>query len=73
MAARRDAADLVDVGAYVPGANPLTDAALAAAPAIDAFLRQDVDDTTALDQAWAELAALVAATPIAGATSGGAA
>ncbi len=73
MAARRDAADLVDVGAYVPGANALTDAALAAAPAIDAFLRQDVDDVTALERAWSELAALVAATPVGPSAPGGAA
>lgn len=66
MAARRDAQDLVDVGAYVPGSNAVTDAALAAAPAIDAFLRQDVEDVTGLDDAWAGLASLVAGSRIGG-------
>ena len=68
LAARRDAADLVDVGAYVPGANPVTDAAIAAGPWIDTFLRQDVEDVTPLADAWAGLAALVEASPITGET-----
>ncbi len=66
MAARRDAQDLVDVGAYAPGSNPVTDAALAAAPWIDTFLRQDVEDVTRLADAWAGLRALVEASPVAG-------
>ena len=69
LAARRDAADLVDVGAYVPGANPVTDAAIAAGPWIDTFLRQDVEDVTPLADAWAGIAALVEASPITGETS----
>lgn len=72
LAARRDAADLIDVGAYVAGANPVTDAAIAAGPWIDTFLRQDVEDVTPLADAWAGLAALVEASPVndtAGATS----
>ena len=48
LAAFRDGRDLVDVGAYQPGSNRLLDAALERMPMIEAFLRQDVDDPTAL-------------------------
>jgi flagellum-specific ATP synthase len=61
MAARRQAQDLIDVGAYQRGANPLVDAALDHAAAIDAFLRQDIAETAHGDESWARLAALVEA------------
>jgi len=64
MAARRDAQDLVDVGAYAAGSNPVVDAALAAGPSIDAFLRQEVETVVPLDAAWAQLRAVVAASPV---------
>ena len=38
----------MDVGAYAPGSNPALDAALDRMPAIEAFLRQDMDDATAM-------------------------
>jgi FliI/YscN family ATPase len=44
LAAWRDMEDLVNVGAYVPGANVEFDVAMKTKPAIDAFLRQMVDD-----------------------------
>lgn len=59
MAARRQAQDLIDVGAYQRGANPLVDAALDHAAAIDAFLQQDIAETAAADESWARLASLV--------------
>jgi len=59
MAARRDAKDLVEIGAYVPGSNPLVDRALDKSAAIDEFLRQPVDDVALLDQSWAALHNLV--------------
>ncbi|WP_324650450.1 FliI/YscN family ATPase [Georgenia sp. H159] len=59
LAARRQAQDLIDVGAYVAGSNPRVDAAVTHADAIDAFLRQDVADVVAADQSWAHLHALV--------------
>ena len=59
MAARRSVQDLVDVGAYVAGANPLVDAALTHQGAIDAFLQQGVDETAPAEQSWAALHALV--------------
>jgi flagellum-specific ATP synthase len=55
LAARRDAKDLVEIGAYVAGSNPLVDRALRQADAIDGFLRQDVEDVTGLPDAWGAL------------------
>ena len=40
LAAHRDVRELVEIGAYVPGADPDADAALALLPQIDDFLRQ---------------------------------
>ncbi|GAA4674414.1 FliI/YscN family ATPase [Frondihabitans cladoniiphilus] len=59
MAARKQAQDLIDVGAYVRGTNPLVDAAVDHQRDIDAFLQQRMDDQTPTDAAWAQLAALV--------------
>ena len=59
MAARRAVQDLVDVGAYVAGSNPLVDAALTHQGAIDAFLQQGVDEPAPAAQSWAALSALV--------------
>ncbi len=51
LAARRDAKDLVEIGAYVAGSNPLVDRALAKSAAIDRFLRQPVDHVADTDRA----------------------
>jgi flagellum-specific ATP synthase len=59
LAARRGAQDLLDVGAYVAGTNPLVDAAVGHAAQIDAFLRQGMDERAGADESWARLAALV--------------
>jgi flagellum-specific ATP synthase len=61
LAARRDAKDLVEIGAYVAGSNPLVDRALRQADAIDGFLRQDVEDVAELDASWAALHELAVA------------
>jgi flagellum-specific ATP synthase len=58
MAARRSVRDLIDVGAYQAGADPLVDAALANAEAIDAFLRQGVGEPAPADESWRRLADL---------------
>ncbi|WP_125614262.1 FliI/YscN family ATPase [Specibacter cremeus] len=55
MAARRAVQDLIDVGAYHAGTNPLVDAALAHAGAIEAFLRQDMDAQVPGAAAWEQL------------------
>jgi F0F1-type ATP synthase beta subunit len=57
MATYANAADLVHIGAYVAGSDPRVDAAVRAAPAIDTFLRQGVDDGCLPEQALAMLAA----------------
>jgi flagellum-specific ATP synthase len=59
MAARRDAKDLVEIGAYVPGSNPMVDTALDKSAAIDHFLRQPVDVVADPAQSWALLHDLV--------------
>ncbi|MFK8025276.1 MAG: FliI/YscN family ATPase [Ilumatobacter sp.] len=46
LAAHADARDLIDIGAYVPGSNPVVDRAVALKPHVDGFLRQTVDDPT---------------------------
>jgi len=59
LAARRDAKDLVEIGAYAGGSNPLVDRALEKSAEIDQFLRQPVDDVANLAQSWARLHDLV--------------
>ncbi|MDA8291443.1 MAG: FliI/YscN family ATPase [Actinomycetota bacterium] len=59
MAAYRDARDLVEIGAYSAGANPLVDRAIALREGIDSFLRQDIAEVSPLDASWAHLAALL--------------
>jgi flagellum-specific ATP synthase len=59
LAARRDAKDLVEIGAYVAGSNPLVDRALEKSAQIDHFLRQPVDHVADVAQSWAALHALV--------------
>jgi flagellum-specific ATP synthase len=59
LAARRDAKELIEIGAYVPGSNPEVDRATALTPAIDAFLRQAMDDQTPAAVSWQALGALL--------------
>jgi flagellum-specific ATP synthase len=55
LSAYRDARDLVDIGAYVPGSNPLVDRALHLKGDVDGFLRQPIDEITDAHEAWAHL------------------
>ncbi len=59
MAAHREVRELVEIGAYVPGTNPDADSARARWPKINEFLRQDMDDRTPVDEAWAALRRLL--------------
>ncbi|HKJ89383.1 MAG TPA: FliI/YscN family ATPase, partial [Gammaproteobacteria bacterium] len=52
--------DLVQVGAYQQGQRPEVDRALANRDRMETFLRQAVDQPVSLDQAWKELAEVVA-------------
>ena len=58
MAARTRAQDLIDVGAYQEGTNPLVDAAITHEETINAFLQQRMDDQTSAENSWAALAQL---------------
>ena len=56
--------DLLSVGAYVPGADPALDAAIAAYPQMERYLQQPMDEQATLPiarQALAELVRLVPA------------
>jgi flagellum-specific ATP synthase len=65
MAAHRDKADLIAIGAYQAGSDPLTDAAIGARDPIDGFLRQRVDEHSSAEEADAALSqlALLAGVP----------
>jgi flagellum-specific ATP synthase len=51
LATYRDAEDLVNIGAYVPGSNPRVDHALARIDAVRQFLRQGIYDVSTFDDA----------------------
>jgi len=59
MAAEKDKRDLVAIGAYERGTDPLADRAIDLKPAIDAFLRQTVDERPDALAADAALASVV--------------
>jgi flagellum-specific ATP synthase len=59
LAAYREAKDLIEIGAYVAGTNPLVDRAVELREAMDGFLRQDVHEVTPAQDAWAWLERLV--------------
>ncbi|HEX7487410.1 MAG TPA: FliI/YscN family ATPase [Anaeromyxobacteraceae bacterium] len=50
LSAYREAADLIEVGAYVAGSNPRVDRALRCLPALQAFLRQDPLERTPMPE-----------------------
>lgn len=60
LAAHRSVKELVEIGAYVAGADEHADAALARLPRIEAFLQQGMDELTPPAETWDRLAGLVA-------------
>lgn len=60
MAAYREHQDLISVGAYRPGANPLVDAAIAMQGEINGFLRQAVGEASSWETSRAALLELAA-------------
>jgi flagellum-specific ATP synthase len=60
LALAAEMADMVRLGAYRAGTDPATDRALSLAPRIEQLLRQAKDDPTPIDQAFAQLAAILA-------------
>ena len=63
MAAYSAQRDLIAIGAYQRGADPLVDEAIARWPAIQAFLGQDVHDGASLESSKAALAQLLETSP----------
>lgn len=59
LAAYRDSKDLIEIGAYRSGANPLVDEAIALRPAINAFCQQAVEEHSPPGVAWVQLAAVL--------------
>ena len=59
LAAHRSVKELVEIGAYVAGADADADAALARLPRIESFLRQSMDEVVAPATTWARLFELV--------------
>lgn len=59
LAAHRNVRELVEIGAYVAGADADADAALALMPQINEFLAQPLGQSTPTSEAWTRLAALV--------------
>jgi flagellum-specific ATP synthase len=58
-----DMRELVRIGAYKRGSDPEVDAAVALHPKLEAFLRQDKDDSTSSKDAFARLASLLGTVP----------
>jgi flagellar biosynthesis/type III secretory pathway ATPase len=58
LAAYDNARDLINIGAYVAGSNPIIDRAIARMPEILAFLRQAVDEPAPWEETIARLLAL---------------
>ena len=59
LAAHRGSRDLIEIGAYVPGTNPLVDRAVALQEPIRSFLVQDIAEVADPAAAWAALHRLV--------------
>ncbi|WP_333586194.1 flagellar protein export ATPase FliI [Phenylobacterium sp.] len=59
LAAYANMEELIRIGAYRAGSDPQVDRAIALNPALEAFLGQDKDDTTSLDQSFDTLAQIL--------------
>src|SRR5205085_2580073 len=62
-ATRNDKRDLIAIGAYERGTDPLTDRAIELRPALEAFLKQSVDEPTSAAEAAEALRGVFAAGP----------
>ena len=59
MAAESEARDLIEIGAYVPGANPVVDRAVRLREPIRQFLCQDIDERRSAAESFEQLARLL--------------
>jgi flagellum-specific ATP synthase len=55
LASYQETEDLLTIGAYKPGQNPRIDRAVKKIDAVNAFLRQAVDDPTPLEESWSRI------------------
>jgi flagellum-specific ATP synthase len=55
MATFKEKEDLISIGAYQPGTDPRTDAAISAREPIESFLKQSVQDVSSAEEADAHL------------------
>ena len=60
MPAYANMEELIRIGAYRTGSDPIIDRAIALNPALEGFMRQDKDDTTPLAESFARLEAILA-------------
>jgi flagellum-specific ATP synthase len=60
LASYADMEELIRIGAYRAGSDPEIDRAIRLNPALEDFLRQDKDESTPLDQAFARLSHILA-------------
>ena len=58
LALYRDNEDLISVGAYARGSNPDVDKAIERNSALNAYLRQRIEETSDLEETWRELYSL---------------
>jgi flagellum-specific ATP synthase len=61
LAAYSDMEELIRIGAYRTGADPQVDRAIRLNPALEAFMSQDKDEATTLDESFSRLAAILEA------------
>ncbi len=71
MARYDDMADMIRLGAYKAGSDPLVDEAIRLHPALEALLAQDKDESATLEDGYAQLAAIVGEGSDSAATDGG--
>jgi flagellum-specific ATP synthase len=64
LAAYHEHEDLISIGAYRTGANPVVDQAIGLREDIQRFLRQRVTESASVESARGELAALIAKAPV---------
>jgi len=58
LAAYREAKDLIEIGAYVPGTNPLVDRAIERRGAMDKFLCQTIEEHSDGEDNWRTMASI---------------
>jgi flagellum-specific ATP synthase len=64
LAIYRKNQDLITIGAYVPGSQPILDQAIRLQTFLNSFLRQDVTETRSLEESWQLLAAAMNPSPL---------